>query len=168
MINPSKKRGSGREKPFWESKDLQDMTREEWESLCDGCGRCCLHKLEDQDTGRVHYTDVACRLLNLTNCRCTNYPQRLEHVPDCVVLTSDTLADLSWMPGTCAYRRLAEGRGLADWHPLVSGTIESVKRAGISVTGRVVAESTVGTEGLEEHVIRWLKVPRSDGSRSRG
>jgi uncharacterized cysteine cluster protein YcgN (CxxCxxCC family) len=168
MINPSKKHGSGQEKPFWESKDLQDMTRDEWESLCDGCGRCCLHKLEDEDTGRVHYTDVACRLLDLTSCRCTNYPQRLEHVPDCVVLTSDNLADLAWMPGTCAYRRLAEARGLADWHPLVSGTFESVRRAGISVTGRVVAESTVATEDLEEHVIRWLKVPRGNGSRSRG
>ena len=160
MTNPSRKRGSADEKPFWERKALQGMTREEWESLCDGCGRCCLHKLEDEDTGRIHYTNVACRLLDLASCRCTNYPQRLKHVPDCVVLSPENLADLAWMPGTCAYRRLAEGRGLAEWHPLVSGTSDSVQRAGISVAGRTVAESTVAIDDMEEHVIRWLKVPR--------
>lgn len=160
MTNPSTKCGSAHEKPFWERKNLQDMSREEWESLCDGCGRCCLHKLEDEDSGRVYYTDVACRLLDMTSCRCTNYPQRLKHVPDCVVLSPDNLADLAWMPGTCAYRRLAEGRGLAHWHPLVSATRDSVQRAGISVRGRAVPESTVAPDEMEEHVIRWLKAPR--------
>ena len=160
MANRSKKPKAGDDRPFWERKDLSSMTSEEWESLCDGCGRCCLHKLEDEDTGRVHYTDVACRLLDLKSCRCSNYPQRLEHVPDCVVLDPGDLGDLAWMPATCAYRRLAEGRGLADWHPLVSGTPDSVRRAGISIGGRAVPESTVAAGDMEEHVIRWLKVPR--------
>jgi hypothetical protein len=146
---------------FWETKSLQEMSRDEWESLCDGCGRCCLHKLEDEDTGRVHYTDVACRLLDLDQCRCKNYEKRLDHVPDCVVLSSDNLGDLTWMPRTCAYRRVAEGRGLAAWHPLISGTTESVHRAGISVRGRVVSEAAVEPDEIQERVIRWLKAPSS-------
>ncbi len=160
MARPSRKLRGTTDAPFWERKTLAEMNRAEWESLCDGCGRCCLHKLEDEDTGRVHYTDVACRLLNLTSCRCSNYDKRLEHVPDCVVLSPDNLADLAWMPRTCAYRRLAEGRGLADWHPLVSGTPDSVKRAGISIRGRAVEESSIGADELEEHVIRWLTPAR--------
>ena len=144
---------------FWEEKTLAEMTEAEWESLCDGCGRCCLHKLEDEDTGKVYYTAVACRLLELDKCRCTHYADRLDHVPDCVVLSRDNLQALSWMPVTCAYRRLAEGRGLADWHPLISGTTQSVQRARISVRGRVVAESTVDIDDIEHRIIRWLKVP---------
>lgn len=152
--------------PFWERKTLAELSQEEWESLCDGCGRCCLHKLEDEDTGLVYYTDVACRLLDTATCRCTNYTARLEHVPDCVVLKPANLDDLTWMPGTCAYRRLAEGRSLADWHPLVSGNTDSVHRAGISVHGRCVPEKDVETEDLEEHVIRWLKPPRKRAGKS--
>ena len=147
--------------PFCERKTLAEMTDSEWESLCDGCGRCCLHKLEDEDTGKVYYTDVACRLLDLEQCRCKHYAKRLEHVPDCVVLSRENLDALSWMPVTCAYRRLAEGRGLADWHPLVSGDAQSVQRARISVRGRVISETAVDIEDIEHRVIRWLKVPSS-------
>lgn len=135
------------------------MSTEEWESLCDGCGRCCLHKLEDEETGKIYYTDVACRLLDLERGRCKHYADRLAHVPDCVVLSQDDLDDLRWMPATCAYRRLAEGRGLADWHPLVSGDPESVQRAKISVRGRVISETAVDTDDIEHRIIRWLKAP---------
>jgi len=135
------------------------MTDAEWESLCDRCGRCCLHKLEDEDTGRVYYTDVACRLLDLDCCSCAKYEARLQHVPDCVVLSRDRLDDLRWMPSTCAYRRLAEGRGLADWHPLVSGRDDSVVQAGISVRGRVVSENNIDAGEIEERIIRWLRAP---------
>jgi uncharacterized cysteine cluster protein YcgN (CxxCxxCC family) len=160
MSKRSKHRQEDTEAPFWERKTLDEMSQTEWESLCDGCGRCCLHKLEDEDSGDVYYTDVACRLLDTESCRCTNYAARLEHVPDCVVLKPANLEDLSWMPGTCAYRRLSEGRGLADWHPLLSGNANSVHRAGISIRGRCVAEKDIEPDDLEDHVIRWLKPPR--------
>ncbi|HSG64522.1 MAG TPA: YcgN family cysteine cluster protein [Gammaproteobacteria bacterium] len=146
-------------KPFWETKSLREMTQQEWESLCDGCGRCCLHKYEYEDTGRVHYTDVACKLLDLKTCRCRHYERRLDHVPDCVVLSKDRPEDLDWMPSTCAYRRLAEGRGLADWHPLVSGRADSVVRAGISVRGRVVSERRIPAADIEDRLISWLRAP---------
>jgi len=155
MAASSKNNSTG--KPFWETKRLAKLSQAEWESLCDGCGRCCLHKLEDEDTGAVYYTDVACHLLDPEHCRCGRYSSRLEHVPDCVVLDPDNLCDLQWMPRTCAYRRLAEGRGLAAWHPLISRDPESVHRVGISVRGRVVTEAAVCPEELEQHVIRWLK-----------
>jgi hypothetical protein len=142
---------------FWRRKPLSEMNREEWEALCDGCGRCCLHKLEDCDTGRIYYTRVACRLLDLERCRCTDYAHRRSRVDDCVELDPRALDDVSWLPKTCAYRRLAEGRPLAWWHPLVSGDPETVQRAGISVAGRVLSETDVAPDGLEEHVIRWIK-----------
>jgi hypothetical protein len=153
------------DKPFWETKSLREMTQQEWESLCDGCGRCCLHKYEYEDTGRVHYTDVACKLLDLKTCRCRHYEQRLDHVPDCVVLSKDRPEDLDWMPSTCAYRRLAEGRGLADWHPLVSGRADSVVRAGISVRGRVVSERRIPEAQIEDRLISWLRAPAPKGKR---
>ena len=140
---------------FWETKSLQEMTSQEWEALCDGCGRCCLHKLEDEDTGQIFYTRVACRLLDITSCRCRRYAERLRHVPDCVVVRPDNLQELTWMPSSCAYRRLYEGRGLASWHPLRSGDPNSVHAAGISVRGRALAEEHVNEDDLEAHIIRW-------------
>ena len=144
-------------KPFWERKRLQDMTRAEWESLCDGCAKCCLAKLEDEDTGDVHYTDVACRLLDLGRCRCRRYNERHRLVPDCAALTPRTVGSFSWLPRTCAYRLVAEGKPLAWWHPLVSGDPETVHRAGVSVRGRVISETQVPDQDLEERIVDWAK-----------
>lgn len=143
--------------PFWQHKTLAELTPGEWESLCDGCGRCCLKKLEDETTGRIAYTDVACRLLDRKRCRCRHYDQRLALVPDCVRLDAANTANFGWLPLTCAYRKIAEGRPLSWWHPLVSGDPASVHRAGISVRGRVLAEQAVGTDDLATRVIRWIK-----------
>ncbi|MEL7449332.1 MAG: YcgN family cysteine cluster protein [Pseudomonadota bacterium] len=143
--------------PFWETKRLGDMSSREWESLCDGCGRCCLHKLEDADTGEVFYTNVACRLFDAESCRCSDYPRRTEHVDDCVVLKPDQTDEFAWLPTSCAYRRLSEGKSLEWWHPLVSGDPETVVQAGISVKGRTVAEELVDEDQVEEHIIRWVK-----------
>lgn len=131
------------------------MSKQEWESLCDGCGKCCLHKLEDEDTGEIAYTNVACRLLNLHTCQCKNYGRRWDFVPDCVQLTAAAVADLRWLPTTCAYRLLAEGKPLEWWHPLVSGDPETVHQAGISVRGRVIAENRAGP--LDHHIVTWAE-----------
>ena len=141
------------EDPFWRRKTLAEMTRGEWESLCDGCAKCCLDKLQDDDTGEISYTEVACRLLDLGTCRCTDYANRKRFVPDCVVLTPRTVARLSWLPSSCAYRLISEGRDLAWWHPLVSGDPETVHRAGVSVRGRAVPEALAGD--LEDHIVHW-------------
>ena len=141
------------ERPFWRQKRLDEMSGEEWEALCDGCAKCCLNKLEDIDTGEIAYTEVACRLLDLESCRCTNYAERRRLVADCVSLEPGLVENLGWLPSTCAYRLLSEGRQLPDWHPLVAGHGESVHRAGISVRGRVVSERRAGA--LEDHVVRW-------------
>jgi len=140
---------------FWRRKPLARMTTEEWESLCDGCAKCCLIKLEDEDTGQVDYTNIACRLLDLGTCRCTDYPARSRLVPDCIVLTPAKTARFDWLPTTCAYRLISEGKDLAWWHPLVSGDPETVHRAGISVRGRVVAEER--GDDPEDHVVTWPK-----------
>jgi uncharacterized cysteine cluster protein YcgN (CxxCxxCC family) len=141
--------------PFWEEKSLEEMTAEEWESLCDGCGRCCLLKLEDEDTGEIYVSDVRCTLLNGNTCRCNNYAERQRLVPDCIGLTPANVRTISWMPRTCAYRRLAEGRGLAWWHPLVSGTPDTVVEAGVSVAGRTVPEGSVRPTDWEDHIVSW-------------
>ncbi|MEM6624229.1 MAG: YcgN family cysteine cluster protein [Pseudomonadota bacterium] len=141
-------------KRFWEQVPLEDMTSTEWEALCDGCGRCCLLKLEDEDTGDVHYTNVSCRLFDCETRRCGNYPLRHQMVPGCVVLTPQTLPSASeWMPATCAYRRLYEGRGLPSWHPLLTGTPDSVAQYGIAVEGPLIPEYEVLEEDLEDHVL---------------
>jgi uncharacterized protein len=140
---------------FWKTKTLSEMTHEEWESLCDGCGKCCLHKLEDEDTGKVYYTSVACRLLNLNTCRCKNYLGRTRLVPDCLDLKQHDISEFGWLPSTCAYRLVAEGKGLPAWHPLVSGKSSSVLDAGVSIRSFAVAESQA--DNLEDHVIEWLE-----------
>jgi len=141
-----------RNAPFWQTKTLAEMSPDEWESLCDGCGKCCLHKLEDEDTGRIHLTVIACRLLDVETCRCSHYKKRRRHVPACVRIEPHTVSDLT-LPSTCAYRLLAEGRPLASWHPLLSGTPETVHTAGISVRGWAVPEAQVPEEDFEDYII---------------
>jgi uncharacterized cysteine cluster protein YcgN (CxxCxxCC family) len=146
--------------PFWKTKSLEEMTREEWESLCDGCGRCCLHKLRHEETNELSFTNVACRLLDLDSCRCSDYARRQKRVPDCVSLTPQALREIDWLPPSCAYRRVREGKGLAWWHPLVSGDPDTVHQAGVSVRGRAVSERRAGA--LEDHVVEWPgRAPRS-------
>lgn len=149
------------ELPFWKRKTLAEMTTAEWESLCDGCGRCCLNKLEDEDTGEIFFTDVGCRLLDSKSCRCRDYADRTSIVEDCLQLTPQNVGELTWLPPTCAYKLVAEGRNLYWWHPLVSGDLDTVHTAGVSVRGRVVArEDQIPDEDLEDHIVEWPgKVP---------
>jgi len=136
---------------FWQQKELSEMSPDEWESLCDGCGRCCLNKLEDIDTGVIYPTSVACFLLDIPSCRCADYQHRQSRVSECVVLTPDNTDDLDWLPDTCAYRLLARGQSLADWHPLISGDPESVHEAGISV--RHLAVSELDVDDMEDYIL---------------
>ncbi|MEH6752553.1 MAG: YcgN family cysteine cluster protein [Alphaproteobacteria bacterium] len=148
-------------KPFWETKTLEDMSDPEWESLCDSCGQCCLFKLEDADTGEYALTDVACRFLDHDTCQCSDYTNRQRNVPDCVKVTATNIAELRWMPETCAYRLLAEGKPLFWWHPLVSGDPETVHSSGASVRGKAINEDMV--DDLEEHVVEELNRKLRDG-----
>jgi len=139
--------------PFWKTKSLDEMTREEWESLCDGCGRCCLHKLRDEDTEALSFTNVGCRLLDTETCQCSDYGNRFARVPDCVQLTPEVLREVDWLPPSCAYRLVEEGRDLPEWHPLRSGTAETVVTSGASAAGRIINERDAGP--LEHHVVDW-------------
>lgn len=141
--------------PFWQQKALHDLSDEEWESLCDGCGRCCMQKLEDADEGDVYFTNVACRMLDRDNCQCSDYPNRFKHVEDCISLRPLTEQKIAWLPPSCAYKRLALGQGLAEWHPLVSGDPQTVIAAGISMSKQCKAENEVPIHELPEHIIEW-------------
>ena len=142
-------------RPFWK-KPLEALNRKEWESLCDGCGRCCLVKLEDEDTGKIHFTDIGCKLLNAKTCRCRDYRNRSKRIADCVTLTPAAARVLPWLPPTCAYRLRAEGKDLMWWHPLVSGRRETVEEAGISVRGRVaVLETELDIEDYPSRLAAW-------------
>lgn len=141
--------------PFWRVKSLDEMSDAEWESLCDGCARCCLNKLEDMETARVVATDVRCRLLDGDSCRCRDYANRADTVPDCIRLTAREVRTLSWLPPTCAYRLVEEGKDLYWWHPLVSGDPDTVHSAGVSVRGRTVAEEDFPLERWEDRIVAW-------------
>jgi uncharacterized protein len=149
-------------KPFWKTKSLGEMTNAEWESLCDGCGRCCLNKLEDADTGEFLMTRAACKLLDVGACRCTDYDNRARRVSDCVTLTPENVGTLGWLPETCAYRLLDEGKSLAWWHPLVSGRAETVKEAGISVAHDAYSETGIKTKDLVHHIWTLPKAKRKN------
>lgn len=140
---------------FWKTKRLDELNQEEWESLCDGCGLCCLNKLEDWDTGEVAFTSVACRLLDGTTCRCVDYPNRQAIVPDCIQLTPQEVQEITWLPPTCAYRLVRDGEDLYWWHPLVSGDPETVHQAGISARGRTVSETEVDVDDFEDYLVDW-------------
>jgi uncharacterized cysteine cluster protein YcgN (CxxCxxCC family) len=141
--------------PFWKTLAMSEMSPEQWESLCDGCGRCCLNKLLYEDTGEIAWTDLACKLLDGESCRCTDYPNRHRRVPDCQALNADNVPGLTWLPPTCGYRLVAEGRDLYWWHPLVSGNPETVHAAGISVRGKTQSEIDVVVEDYEDYVVAW-------------
>ncbi|MCF1505636.1 YcgN family cysteine cluster protein [Afifella sp. H1R] len=141
--------------PFWRQKALEELTDKEWEALCDGCGRCCLNKLQDYDTGEISWTNVACRLYDEDACRCRDYENRIETVPDCLPLSPEAVREISWLPPSCAYRLVAEGRDLYWWHHLVSGSRETVHEAGISTRGRTVSERDVPIEDWEDFLVEW-------------
>ena len=142
---------------FWEHKSLDDLATEEWEALCDGCGQCCLHKLVNDETADVFYTRVACQLLDAETGRCKRYAQRFEVVEHCLDVRQMRSSELAWMPRTCAYRRLAEGKPLPAWHPLLTGDLQSVVAAVVAVAGRTISENTANLDNLETEIIGWVE-----------
>lgn len=149
--------------PFWKMKTLAEMSPQEWETLCDGCGKCCLIKLVDEDTEQRFDTDIHCKLLDGSTCRCSDYANRKARVPDCVVLTPESIPELDWIPKTCAYRLLSEGRDLPDWHPLVTGDPASTHHAGYSVRGLTVCETSLPQSRYHEHLAEWPGEGESEG-----
>ena len=142
---------------WWQEKTLAELDSKQWEALCDGCAKCCLHKLEDEDDGEVFYTRIRCRYLDEKTCRCSDYANRSVLVPHCIKLEPGNVNDLDWLPSTCAYRLRARGEPLADWHPLVSGSADSVHRAGISIRGRSLSDEFVHPDGYDEHIVHWVE-----------
>jgi uncharacterized cysteine cluster protein YcgN (CxxCxxCC family) len=142
---------------WWNSKTLAELNSREWESLCDGCAKCCLHKLEDEDSGEIFYTKVRCRYLDEAQCRCTDYPNRSTLVPHCIQLDRGNVQGLDWLPATCAYRLRANNQPLEPWHPLVSGNTKSVHEAGISIRGRAISDEYVHPNGFDEHIVTWVE-----------
>ena len=142
-------------KPFWEVLKLEEMTQTQWESLCDGCGKCCLNKLEDWDTGEILWTNLGCELLDCDTCRCKDYENRASIVSDCIQLTPEKISEIGWLPPTCAYRLVKKGRPLYWWHPLVSGDPQTVHEAGVSVKGRAIPDEGIKPEDYEDHLVDW-------------
>ncbi|QMU62568.1 MAG: YcgN family cysteine cluster protein [Gammaproteobacteria bacterium] len=151
MKSPNKEKS---EKPFWKTKTLVEMSQKEWESLCDGCGKCCLIKLEDAETKELFYTDVACHLLDENTCQCKDYKHRRKLVDDCLQLEVDDVEEFKWLPKSCSYRRLHEGRGLPKWHYLISGDRSTVHKKKKSVKNRVISETEVME--VAEHIVYWV------------
>jgi uncharacterized protein len=149
--------------PFWKQKSLREMNRREWELLCDGCGKCCLYKIRDAKTGEVQYTDVSCRLLCSETCRCNSYENRYRLVPTCLILTPTRVEEFAWLPRTCTYRLLAQGKDLPWWHHLVSGDPDLIHRLGLSIKGKVVSEDYIHPLRLRQHIVQWPWVSRSVG-----
>lgn len=141
--------------PFWKTKTLEEMSQTEWESLCDGCGKCCLNKLEDWDTAEIYWTNIGCELLDCDSCRCKDYENRFKIVSDCIQLTPKVVRTLTWLPPTCGYRLVRDGEDLFDWHPLISGDPETVHKIGVSVQGRVVPDDGIQAEEYENHLVDW-------------
>jgi hypothetical protein len=142
---------------WWHEKSLAELSAEQWEALCDGCAKCCLHKLQDEDNGEVLYTRVRCRYLDEATCRCSDYLRRSVLMPNCIQLQAESVEDLDWLPSTCAYRLRAHGERLPEWHPLVSGDTATVHRAGISIRGRAISDEFVHPDGFDEHIVQWVE-----------
>lgn len=146
------------EEQFWQHRQLESFSASEWEQLCDGCGKCCLNKLEDEDSGEVVFTRAACQLLDIGSCRCNDYSNRLSRVPDCTQVTPAMARSDNRLPSSCSYRLLAQGFDLPEWHPLISGDSQSTVDSGNAVADRVISEEYVHPDGLDEHVITWVSV----------